>query len=92
MMVSPVILRELPRSVLGALSDQGLNATTVGPSAYAITWDSDTSSYRMRIRTYSYIQPHHLRNMEIAIGARCGAATLEYNDLGWAEMIVIRYP
>lgn len=86
-----VSLREITRSALRALVDQGLNITTRGASAYATTWDADANTYRIGVRTASYIQPHHLRNMELALGVRCEAAHLEWNYLGWAEIIVIEW-
>ena len=84
-------LREITRSALRALVDQGLNVTTMGASAYATAWDAQSHTYRIAIRTASYIEPHHLRNMELALGARCESAHLEWNHLGWAEIIVIEW-
>lgn len=86
-----ISVREITRTALRVLIDQGLSVTTVGASAYATTWDAQSHTYRIAIRTASYIQPHHLRNMEVALGARCGAAALQCNTLGWAEMILIEW-
>lgn len=85
-------LQELTRTALYSLESQGLAVTTAGALAFAMTWDEDATSYRIAIKTGSYIQPHHLRNMELSLGARFGAASLKCNDLGWADTIVIECP
>jgi hypothetical protein len=87
--LATVPLDMIRRTALMALTEQGVNVTTDGPAAYSAEWEENSRTYRIKIKTSSYIQLHHLRNMECLMGVVFGSTSLECNELGWATVIVI---
>lgn len=75
----------LGKTVLQALEDQGVEITPLG----LMMWCPQTQSYQLPVMTRTYIQPHHLHNVECALGAYFGSVRLICNEQGWAEAIII---